>query len=157
MADQDFVVSVGGEQFFTGLIAPEKVENVFLSYPPKQCLSWMRSSICTPTRSQAWLGDLHSPKAARSQSSCASYAATTSCEARRAFDRKVDVEFGPEYLYSLVNGGRDQGSQLKDNMTVLLDKVVPFVVRFRTRFTISNDLSMEQSDSQLKRRRTIEH
>lgn len=146
MAEQDFVVTTsGGEQFFTGLIAPDRVENVFLSYPPKQVLELDQIKfIYTHARREHGLDIYKRRKQQGRKSSCASYAATTGCEARRAFDRKSDIEFGPEYLYSLVNNGRDAGSQLKDNMLRLLDQGCCLRASVPYQVHNLNDLSMEQ-------------
>ncbi len=92
MADQDFVVSVGGEQFFTGLIAPEKVENVFLSYPPKQVLELdaIKYLYSQPGRKHGL--EIYTRRKQQGRKAHALVTRLPSCEARRAFDRKVDVE-----------------------------------------------------------------
>ncbi|MFO0940074.1 MAG: hypothetical protein U0930_04840 [Pirellulales bacterium] len=106
MAEQDFIVTTSAGEFFTGLIAPERVENVFLSYPPKQVLDLDRVKFIYGHARRVHGLELYTRRKQQGRkSSCASYAATTGCEARRAFDRKADVEFGPEHLYSMVNGG----------------------------------------------------
>jgi len=53
---------------------------------------------------------------------CASSAATYAIEKARYISGQPRIELSDDYLYSLVNGGRDQGSTLGDNLRAITQK-----------------------------------
>ncbi|MEL7263864.1 MAG: C1 family peptidase [Planctomycetota bacterium] len=52
--------------------------------------------------------------------SCAAYAGASALEKAQFLSRGVRTPLSGDYLYSLVNGGRDRGSMLDDNMNAIL-------------------------------------
>lgn len=52
--------------------------------------------------------------------SCASYAGASSASKRRVLDGQGREDLSGDYLYSLVNGGRDRGSALVKNMRKIM-------------------------------------
>lgn len=123
MAEQDFKLSYKGEVFSTGLIIPDKIPLSFAEYPVAQVheLAALKKIYSAPGRKLAV--DIYKRRKNQGRkSSCAAYAGTTVCEAKRAFDRKEDAEFGPEWTYCQVNGGRDGGALLDEVMKQLLEK-----------------------------------
>ena len=56
--------------------------------------------------------------------SCASYAGATALSKSRVINGQDRQDLSGDYLYSLVNGGRDQGSMLDDNMMALMTRGV---------------------------------
>lgn len=134
-----------GEEISLGLKVPERIPLSFAEYPPANTLdlSGLKKIYSNPGRKHGL--DLYTRRKQQGKmSSCCPYAATTSQEAKRTFDHKEDVEFGPEYLYSMINGGVDDGAMLDDAMRYLVEKgcclreSVPYQV-----FNL-NKLTMEQ-------------
>ena len=123
MADQqDFKLSFKGEEFSTGLMIPEKIPLSFAEYPPQRVhdLAALKKIYSNPGRKLAI--DMYKRRKQQGRkSSCCAYAATTSCEVKRVFDRKEDRELGPEWLYCKINGGKDNGAMLDDAMKELLN------------------------------------
>lgn len=64
--------------------------------------------------------------------SCNAYATASALERARDFRGKPRVELGPEFLYAMINGGRDSGSLLEDgreyatNMGIPPKSMVPY-------------------------------
>ena len=116
-----FVHTVGNKEFRTGLIAPDKIDTTYASYPPVKLLdlSDLKKLYAAKGRKAAW--DLYKRRKQQGRkSSCAAYGGTTCCEIKNVFDRKDDVEFGPEHLYARVNDGQDHGATLGSIMRELL-------------------------------------
>jgi hypothetical protein len=122
MAADDFSVTLGnGQRIPLGLKIPDKIPLSFAAYPPTQVLSLdsIKKLYAVATRKSAI--DLYTKiKNQGRASSCAPYATTTAMEARRTFAKKQPVTYQPEYLYSLVNNGRDEGAMLDDCMKVAI-------------------------------------
>jgi hypothetical protein len=122
MADNNFVVTTsGGQEFRTGLQIPDKIPLTFAEYPASDVfdLPLLKKIYASPGRKLAT--DIYTLRKQQGQcSSCAPYATTTAGEVKRKFDRKEDIEYGPEWLYSLVNGGQDQGALLDDCMLAFM-------------------------------------
>ena len=145
MAEQDFKLSYKGEVFSTGLIIPDKIPLSFAEYPVAQVheLAALKKIYSAPGRKLAV--DIYKRRKNQGRmSSCCPYAATNACEAKRAFDRKEDVEFGPEWLYANINGGRDGGAMLDDAMKELLAKGCCLRGSVPYEIYTTNKMSMEQ-------------
>jgi hypothetical protein len=56
--------------------------------------------------------------------SCAAYAASSALAKARYLGGQDRVDLSGDYLYSLVNGGRDSGSMLDENMRAIMSKGV---------------------------------
>lgn len=56
--------------------------------------------------------------------SCAAYGGSSALAKARVLGGQERVDLSGDYLYSLVNGGRDSGSMLDDNMYALMSKGV---------------------------------
>lgn len=152
-------VSVGGEQYFLGLLTPEVIPETFpLAIGEPYDLAKLKSICANPKRKHGL--DIYTRRKQQGRkSSCCPYAATTGQEAKRAFDHKQDVEFGPEWLYCMINGGRDAGAMLDDAQVKLKDKgcclrdSVPYQIH------TTSGMSMEQkrfAEQQAKEYRAID-
>lgn len=122
MSDENQLsVSFGGEEYHLGLLVPETIPLTFAEYPASAVyeLDALKKIYSNPNRKVAT--DLYTRRKQQGRKgSCCPYAATTACEVKRCFDFKDDAEFGPEWLYCLINGGRDAGAMLDDAMQELL-------------------------------------
>jgi hypothetical protein len=117
VSDSLTTVMVGGEEFRTGLLIPDKIPTTFAEYPAAAVhdLAALKKIYSNPKRKHAL--DLYKRRKQQGRKgSCAPYATLNCCEAKRVFDYKDDVEYGPEWLYTKVNGGRDAGALLDDCM-----------------------------------------
>lgn len=56
--------------------------------------------------------------------SCAAYGASSALAKARVLNGQGRVDLSGDYLYSLVNGGRDRGSMLDENMMALMNRGV---------------------------------
>ena len=72
--------------------------------------------------------------------SCASYAGSSALSKSRVIGGQARVDLSGDYLYSLVNGGRDRGSMLDRNMQAIMTKgvasrsTVPLGGIYRTKY-----------------------
>ncbi len=78
--------------------------------------SWVKAA---ETFGDAWIKDQDGVGA------CAGYAAASAMERARARRGLVYVELSGDAIYAAVNGGRDQGSGLENNMVWLRDHGIP--------------------------------
>ena len=113
-----------GQEVFTGNSKPEKVSTSFAVYPDADLLSLeqIRQVLDDPNRvpsrelfDRSWI--LNQGQ----RSSCNAYAvagALARIRYRMGMDR---VEFGPEFLYALVNNNQDRGSLLDDGMVAVTE------------------------------------
>lgn len=87
----------------------------------------------------------------KSYGSCASYAGASAASKARVIGGQDRVDLSGDYLYSLVNGGRDRGSMLDDNMRAIMARgiasaqTVPWGQVFRNRY------NTEIADAEAKR------
>lgn len=134
-----------GEEFSLGLKVPGRIPLSFAEYPPQNVLelAQLKQIYANPGRKHGL--DLYKRRKQQGKmSSCCAYAATNSQEFKRTIDQKDDKEFGPEYLYAMINGGQDDGAMLDDAMRYLVEKgcclrdSVPYQV-----YSL-NSMSMEQ-------------
>lgn len=145
MSDSLTTVVFGGEEFRLGLLIPDKIPTTFAEYPAAAVhdLATLKRIYSNPKRKHAL--DLYSRRKQQGRKgSCCPYATLNCCEAKRVFDRKDDLEFGPEWLYCKINGGRDAGAMLDDAMQEIvkngccLRKSVPYEIHS------TNGMTMEQ-------------
>jgi len=117
VSEHQLSVSFGGDEFHLGLLIPEKIPTTFAEYPSAAVhdLDALKRIYANPKRKHAL--ELYTRRKQQGRKgSCCPYATLNACEAKRVFDFKDDVEFGPEWLYCLINGGRDAGAMLDDAM-----------------------------------------
>lgn len=145
MGQPNFKVEFKGETLSLGLQIPDKIPLSFAEYPLQQVmpLDQIKKIYSNPNRKHA-LEIYTTRKQQGRSSSCCPYAATTSLEAKRKFDRKQDVEYQPEYLYANINGGRDAGAMLDDAMKFLLAKGCCLKLPKLYQDHTLNDLTMEE-------------
>ncbi len=108
----------------TGNQQPERIPTSFAEYPETDLLTLdeIREILNDPQRPQA--RDLFGSKWILNQgkrSSCNAYA-VAGCLSRVRFRMGLGrVEFGPEFLYALINQGQDRGSMLDDGMLAITE------------------------------------
>lgn len=146
----EIVELADGTPVGTGLIVPdERPTGVFASFPTAKELSdeTIRTMLAKPGRT---------PRAERfgdnltwnqgNVGSCAPYAAYGAVARAMVMRGYPVIELGPEFGYSLINGGRDQGSQLVDTMKTIEEVGCPrreFVPQFTYR---KRDMPQEAYD-----------
>ena len=113
----NFSVRVGDRVFKTGLREPDTVNTGYASYPPTDTLELAEIKHLYGRPGRKMATDMYKRRKQQGPvSSCCAYAVTNANEVKRRFDRKTDVEFGAEHMYCRINGGRDDGAQLKHGM-----------------------------------------
>ena len=117
----DFKIKIGDVEYSTGLKKPDEIPLSFTQFPSDEILSLRDLKLLYTNENRIPVLDLYKRRKQQGRkSSCCAYAATTACEVKRNLDGKDDVEFGPEYLYTLINGGVDEGALLDHAMKALL-------------------------------------
>ena len=111
-----------GQVVFTGNIKPERISTSFAAYPEADLLSLeqIRQVLDGPNRipsrklfDRSWI--LNQGQ----RSSCNAYAVAGAL-ARVRYRMGMDsVQFGPEFLYALINNNQDRGSLLDDGMVAV--------------------------------------
>lgn len=87
---------------------------------------------------------------------CASSAATYAEEKARYVSGQPRIELSDDYLYSLVNGGRDQGSTLGENLRAITQKGIATRKTVREGQIFRNAYNASQADKEALRFRAHE-
>jgi hypothetical protein len=145
MDQPEMKLTFKGEEYSLGLKVPDKIPVSFAEYPAQNVLDLdaLKKIYSNPGRKHGL--ELYKRRKQQGRmSSCCPYAATTAQESKRAFDQKDDREFGPEYLYAMINGGRDEGAMLDDAMRYLVEKGCCLRDAVAYQVFNLNSMSMEQ-------------
>ena len=145
----EFKLEFSGQQFSTGLMIPEEIPTSFASFPPAETYDLADLKKIYGNKNRRSAIDLYTRRKQQGRkSSCCGYAITTCGELKRVFDRKQDVEIGPEWIYSRYcedyNRGQDSGALLDKMMQLwmaegsCLRDSVPYQIH------TLNQMSMEQ-------------
>lgn len=83
--------------------------------------------------------------------SCAAYAGSSALAKARVMGGQQRQDLSGDYLYSLVNGGRDRGSMLDDNMRALMTKGVALKSTVPLGGIYRNKYNTNQADAEARR------
>ena len=83
--------------------------------------------------------------------SCASYAGSSALAKARVLGGQDRVDLSGDYLYSLVNGGRDRGSMLDDNMRAIMNKGVAAKSTVPLGGIYRNNYDTQKADTEARR------
>lgn len=152
--DQEFV-EFDGYEFGLGLQMPEVKSMAPSAFAPKlpvlslqdirEIVSDTEFSFGGKWFDSSWITNQNG------HGSCASFGGSSALAKARVLGGQPRIDLSGDYLYSLVNGGRDRGSMLDDNMEAMMNKGVCKRSTVKLGQIYRNKYNTSKADAEAKR------